>query len=146
MFQWKFLRQRVFEIRVQVPLHYSTMKIKISCTSRLSFFFNSRMFYYDVVFFLVTKRVFTRLHSLEQVKTLGALRERWRPGRQKWRREVDIFALLAVWLDKFVQRQSKQGHSNSLCEIKAFHQERHRTSGCCLWHQGRQRVWMGSSA
>ena len=28
-------------------------------------------------------------------------RERWRPGRQKWKPEVDIFSLSGLWLDKF---------------------------------------------
>ena len=75
-FQWKVLRRRLIEIGVRVPSHYSTMKIKVSCISRLSFFLDDRLFYYDVVLFLLTKRVFTRLHSFEQVKTLRALRER----------------------------------------------------------------------
>ena len=111
MFQWKVLRRRLIEIRVQVPLHYSTMKIKISCTSRLSFFLNGRVFYYDVLFFLVTKRVFTRLHSFEQVKTLGALRERWRPRRQKWRR--------GGWYFRSFSGLTRQIHTESV-KTRAF--------------------------
>ena len=36
--------------------------------------------------------------------------ESWRPGRQKWQPEVDIFSLTVLWLDKFVQRELKQRH------------------------------------
>ena len=63
-------------------------------------------------------------------------RERWRPGRHKWTKwqtEVDIFSLSVLWLDKFVQRELKQKHSDSLYGM------RHRTSGCYSWRPGRQR-------
>ena len=49
---------------------------------------------------------------------------------KKWQPEVDIFSFSVLRLDKFVQRESKQRHSDSLCETKVFHQARHRTSGC----------------
>ena len=62
--------------------------------------------------------------------------ERWCLGRLKWRPEVHIFSLPVLWLNKFVQPELKQGHSDSLCETKVFHQARHRTSGCYSWCQG----------
>ena len=65
-------------------------------------------------------------------------RERWRPGRQKWQQEVDIFSLSVSCLDKFVQREWKQRHSDSLCETWVFHQARHGTSSCYSWRPGLQ--------
>ena len=35
------------------------------------------------------------------------------------------FSLPVLLLDKFVQRELKQGISDSLCETKVFHQARH---------------------
>ena len=61
--------------------------------------------------------------------------QRWRPGRQKWQPEVDIFPLSVLWLGTFVQREFKQRHSDSLCETEAFHQARH----CYSWRPGHQR-------
>ena len=49
-------------------------------------------------------------------------RERGCPGRQKWQLEVNIFSLSVLWLDKFVQRDLKQRHSDTLCETEAFNQ------------------------
>ena len=48
-------------------------------------------------------------------------RERGCPGRQKWQPKVIIFSLSVIWLDKFVQRDLKQRHSDTLCETEAFH-------------------------
>ena len=46
-------------------------------------------------------------------------REPSRPGRQKWRPEVDIFSPSALWLDKFVQQELKQRHSDLLWDESA---------------------------
>ena len=48
---------------------------------------------------------------------------------QKWQPEVDIFSLSVLWLNKFIQQELKQRHSE-LCETKEFHQVRHRSSSC----------------
>ena len=44
----------------------------------------------------------------------------------------------AIWLEKFVQWELKQRHSDSLCQTKVFHQARHQTSGCHSWSLGLQ--------
>ena len=64
-------------------------------------------------------------------------RERWRRTRKKWQPEVYISSLSVLWLDKFVQRELKQRHPDSLCETESFHQTRHLTSRCYSWHPGR---------
>ena len=75
----------------------------------------------------------------------------WQPKKMltswmsKWQPEVDIFTLSVLRLDKFVQRESRQGHSHSLSEIKVFHQARHQISGCYSWHPGCQRSLCSSS-
>ena len=51
---------------------------------------------------------------------------------------VAIFSLSLIWLNKFVQQELKQRHSDSLCETKVFHQARHQTSGCHSWSLGFQ--------
>ena len=56
----------------------------------------------------------------------------------KWQPEVDIFSLSVLWLDKFIQQELKQKHSDSLCETKVFHQARHQTSSCHSWSLGLQ--------
>ena len=40
------------------------------------------------------------------------------------------FSPSVLLLDKFVQQELKQRHSDSLSETKVFHQARHRNSGC----------------
>ena len=42
------------------------------------------------------------------------------------------------WIDKFVRRELKQRHPDSLCETESFHHTRHLTSRCYSWHPGRQ--------
>ena len=46
----------------------------------------------------------------------------WMSRTSKWQPEVNIFALSVLWLDKFIQRDVKQRHSDTLCETEAFHQ------------------------
>ena len=48
------------------------------------------------------------------IETLSSENVRSRPGRQKWLPEVDIFSLSALRLDKFVQQELKQRHSDLL--------------------------------
>lgn len=61
--------------------------------------------------------------------------ELWHRKCQKWQLEVFLFSLMVLWLDKFVAGVKKR-HSDLLCEIKKFHQMRHRTSDCHSWHPG----------
>ena len=60
-------------------------------------------------------------------------RERWRPRRQKWQPEVDIFSLSVLSLDKYVQQGLKQRYSDSSCQTEAFHQASHQTAGCTVF-------------
>ena len=48
------------------------------------------------------------LQSLETVSN----EERWRPGRQKWHLENNIFSLSVLRIVKFVQREIKQRQSD----------------------------------
>ena len=58
----------------------------------------------------------------------------WTSKRQP---KVAIFSLSVLWLDKFIQQELKQKHSDSLCETKVF-QVRHQTSSCHSWSLGLQ--------
>ena len=46
--------------------------------------------------------------------------ERWCPGRQKWQPEVDIFSLLVLRLNKFIQWDLNQRYSDLLCETEVL--------------------------
>ena len=47
-------------------------------------------------------------------EVLGPFNKCWHPGRRKWQPEDYIFFLSVLWLDKFVQQELKQRHSESL--------------------------------
>ena len=69
-------------------------------------------------------------------------RERSRPGRQTWRPEADIFSHSVLWIGKFVLQEFKQKLSILSSETEAFHQARHRTSGCYSWLPERRRSFL----
>ena len=88
-------------------------------------------------------------HRSKRTVTGGAVvnmdlkqRERWRPGRQKWQPEVDIFSLSLLSLDKYLHQELKQ-----FIQIRCVRQKRSIKRDIELlvatvysWRPGRQRA------